>query len=229
MQNQRARWETLQQDLKERLVADLATGYSYGYLEGKYGVGRVALGKWVKRYQLKRPTERVTGYEKLLELRQAVLRDYLEEGVGMRELKVRFGVHEGTIRTFLAVEGVLKSRGGQKGELNPQSKGRQVTTRDRDSGKYWARRAVELSLGQTLPKGWVIHHMNECPTDQTLSNLWLFRETAHHSMFHQRQRESLTAGGQLQPSRLAKDNGGLWLPEILDRLGSEPGIELQSL
>lgn len=216
-------------ETRERLIADLKDGYSYGYLQEKYGVGRVALGRWVVKYGLERPTERVTGYEKLLDLKAAVLRDYVDEGVGMRELKMRFGVHEGTIRTFLAVEGVLKPRGAQCGVQNPQAKARQVSTRERDSGKYWARRAVEIVLGQKLPTGWVIHHMNECPTDQTLSNLWLFRSTGAHSQFHQRLRASLTAGGQLAPSRMAKDSGGLWLPETLDRLQYEPGTELRSL
>lgn len=229
MGSTRVRWETLPPCRREVLVEDLQKGYSLFYLEQKHQISRAALGRWVEVYELARGSERTTGIEKLVELKEFVLSDYLEEGVGMRELKFRFGVHEGTMRTFLQMQGVLKGRGGQQGALNPQSKGRQVEIADRDSGKYWARRAVELTLGQKLPTGWVIHHMNECPTDQTMGNLWLFRGANQHSLFHQRQRENLTAGGQLPASRLAKDNGGLWLPEILDRLGCEPDTELRSL
>lgn len=226
---QRVRWETLPEDRKRMIVEDVKAGYSLGYLAAKHRIDRGTLGGWVQRFGLPRPTERVTGYEKLLELKEFVLRDYLEEGVSFRELKTRFGVHEGTMRTFLQTHGVLKSQGAQHGAHNPQSKNRRVDSTDRDSGKYWARKAVESALGQTLPKGWVVHHMNECPTDQTLTNLWLFRSGAQHSLFHQRQRENLTAGGLLSASRLAKDTGGLWLPETLSRLESEPDKELRSL
>lgn len=192
---------------------DVAYGYALGWVAEKWGVCPQALSRWMK--DVERPTQRTTGYEKLLDLEESVLRDYLEEGVGMRELKVRFGVHEGTMRSFLQAKGVLKGRGAQSGVHNPQSKGRAVTERDRDSGKYWARRVVEQALGRQLPKGWVIHHMNECPTDQTLTNLWLFPGMAEHSMYHQRQRDNLTRGAQLSASHLASDSGGLWLPRIL--------------
>jgi transposase len=229
MGQQRVRWETLPDLRRKLLLQDLADGYSYQFLAEKHKIDKATIGRWVERYSLPRPTQRVTGYEKLLDLKAAVVRDYLEEGVNMRELKYRFGVHEGTMRTFLQTQGLLKSRGAQAGIENPQSKGRTVGSKDRDAGKYWARRAVESALGQRLPTGWVIHHMNECPTDQTLSNLWLFRSMSDHSLYHQRQRENLTTGGQRSPSRLAKDTNGLWLPETLDRLESEPGKELHTL
>lgn len=227
MERRWKRKETLGEGVWEALERDVAYGYAMGYLVEKYGVGLGALTKWTAH--LPRPTQRVTGYEKLLDLEASVLRDYQEEGLGVRELKKRFGVHEGTMRSFLQAKGVLKTRGAQPGLHNPQSKARQVTEQDRDSGKYWARRVVEQALGKRLPQGWVIHHMNERPTDQTLTNLWLFPTTSAHSLFHQRQRENLTTGGQRSANRLALDSGGLWLPQILDRLQSEPDTELQNL
>lgn len=224
---QRRRRETLDQQVWAAIQADVEYGYCLVYLAQKYQVSLNALSRWTAG--VPRPTARVTGYEKLLELERSVLRDYLEEGVGMRELKRRFGVHEGTVRSFLQAKGVLKSRGAQDGAHNPQSKGARVDSKERDAGKYWARRVVEQALGTPLPKGWVIHHMNECPTDQTLTNLWLFPTTAQHSLYHQRQRENLTTGGQRSASRLASDNGGLWLPQTLDRLQSEPDTARQNL
>jgi len=223
----RKRLETLDPRVWAEIRAGVEYGYCLAYLSEKYEVSLNALSRWTA--EVPRPTTRATGYEKLLELEGSVLRDYQEEGIGMRELKRRFGVHEGTVRSFLQAKGVLKSRGAQEGTHNPQSKGARVDAKERDAGKYWARRVVEQALGMPLPKGWVIHHMNECPTDQTLTNLWLFPTTALHSLYHQRQRENLTTGGQRSANRLALDNGGLWLPQTLGRLQSEPDTALQSL
>jgi len=218
----RKRLETLPEGWLERVAQEYRYGYCLQYLGRVYGVTYTTLGKWLR--DVEAPSKHTTGYERLVDLRESVLRDYLGEGVGMRELRSRFGVHEGTMRAFLQAQGVLKSRGGQVGEHNPQSKAGRVTTKERDAGKYWARRVVEQALGRPLAPGWVIHHMNECPTDQSASNLWLFPSTSHHSQYHQRQRENLTAGGQLAPSRLALDSGGLWWLQTLDRLQAEPEI-----
>jgi hypothetical protein len=215
------------QEKWHQILKDFHYGYSRGCVAKRHGVSLSALGGWLA--DIPGPSKHVTGYERLLDLKESVLRDYLQEGVGMRELRRRFGVHEGTVRSFLQAQGVLKERGGQTGVQNPQSKARAVSPQDRDSGKYWARRVVVQALGQPLPQGWVIHHMNECPTDQTLTNLWLFPSAQAHSLFHQRQRENLTTGGQRSASRLASDNGGLWLPQTLDRIQDAPGTTLQSL
>lgn len=223
----RKRLETLPEGWLEQVRRDYRYGYTLQHLGRVYGVTYGTLGKWLS--DVEPPSRHTTGYERLVDLRENVLRDYLEEGVGMRELKWRFGVHEGTMRSFLQAQGVLKTRGAQQGEHNPQSKAGRVTSKERDAGKYWARRVVEQVLGRPLAQEWVIHHMNECPTDQTPSNLWLFPSTSLHSQYHQRQRENLTSGGQLSPSRLALDIGGLWWPQILDRLQDEPETVLRDL
>ena len=223
----RARRETLPEHVWQQIRAGYLRGYCFQHLSREFGIDAQALSKWLKGEQA--PSRHVTGYERLEDLKDAVLEDYREEGVGMRELRKRFGVHEGTMRSFLQAQGVLKERGAQPGAHNPQSKAGRVESKERDAGKYWARRVVEKALGEPLPKGWVIHHMNECPMDQTLTNLWLFPGNGQHSLYHQSLRRSLAEGGQLAPSRLASDNGGLWLPQILDRLQSAPGTALQTL
>lgn len=223
----RKRLETLPEGWLERVTQEYRYGYSLQYLGRVHGVTYTTLGKWLRHVEP--PSKNTTGYERLVDLKESVLRDYLEEGANMRELRHRFGVHEGTMRSFLQAQGVLKSRGAQQGEYNPQSKAGRVTSKERDAGKYWARRVVEQALGQPLAGGWVIHHMNECPTDQSPSNLWLFPSASHHSQYHQRQRENLTAGGQLAPSRLALGSGGVWWPQILDRLQDEPETVLRDL
>ncbi len=200
---------------------DYRRGYSLAYLKSVYGVQTSRLSKEFEGIPV--PSQHKTGIERLLDLAAYVLEDYTEGAIGVREAARRFGVHEGTMQVFLQQRGVLKSRGAQPGIDNPQSKARQqVDSTDRDSGKYWARRTVELALGRKLPKGWVIHHMNENPRDQRQSNLWLFPLAQLHGAYHQRQSESLAAGGRVAASQTALENGGLWLPQLLAQLASSP-------
>lgn len=217
----------LTQATVQALKVDYLKGYAMKYLEKAYGVPYRGLQQLLDACPP--PSKHTTGIERLLDLQEAVLADYTTDAISLRDMARRFGTHEGTMRTFLAMHGVLKQRGGQAGEHNPQHKARGVEQKDRTSGKYWARRVVELALGRTLPKGWVIHHMNENPLDQSHSNLWLFPSPDAHSRYHQQLRDSLTQGGQLSSSRLALDNGGQWLPRMIDRQGSSLDIEPQSL
>ncbi len=216
-------WDGLSKDQHEMAKSDYARGYSLAYLESVYGVGRKRLCLEFGKAGLQAPSQHRTGIERLLDLAAYVLEDYTEGAIGVREAARRFGVHEGTMQVFLQQRGVLKSRGAQPGIENPQSKARQtIQAADRDSGKYWARRTVELALGRILPKGWAIHHMNENPRDQRQSNLWLFPTAQAHVAYHQQQSESLAAGGTVAASQTALENGGLWLPRLLVLMQSEP-------
>jgi transposase len=214
-------WDGLSAEQQEQARRDYQRGYSLLYLKSVYGVQTARLSKEFEGIPV--PSQHTTGIERLLDLAAYVLEDYTDGAIGVREAARRFGVHEGTMRVFLQQRGVLKSRGAQPGIENPQSKARQqVDSSDRDSGKYWARRTVELALGRKLPKGWVIHHMNENPRDQRQSNLWLFPSAQLHVAYHQRQSESLAAGGRVAASQTALENGGLWLPQLLAQLASSP-------
>lgn len=218
----RGPWDHLTPFQQEQARTDYQRGYSVHYLSKLYGVTPARLLREFERAGLQPPSVHLTGYERLLDLAGEVLKDYLEGSVSAREVAKRFGVHEGTMTTFLQAKGVLKSRGAQEGTHNPASKARQVGSKDRDSGKYWARRTVELALGRQLPTGWVIHHMNENPRDQRQSNLWLFPSGGQHSSYHRQQSEILAAGGRVAASQTALENGGLWLPELLALLLSQP-------
>ena len=214
-------WDGLSAEQQEQARRDYCRGYSLAYLKSVYGVQTARLRKEFEG--IPAPSQHTTGIERLLDLAAYVLEDYTEGAIGVREAARRFGVREGTMQVFLQQRGVLKSRGAQSGTDNPQSKARQqVDPSDRDSGKYWARRTVELALGRKLPKGWVIHHMNENPRDQRQSNLWLFSSAPLHGAYHQRQSESLAAGGRVAASQTALENGGLWLPQLLAQLASSP-------
>jgi transposase len=215
-------WDALSASQQEQAQKDFCRGYSLTYLREVYGVESDRLRSEFAKVGLQKPSQHTTGIERLVDLAPYVLEDYTEGAIGVREAARRFGVHEGTMRVFLQQRGVLKSRGAQPGLENPQSKARQVGSADRDSGKYWARRTVELALGRKLPKGWVIHHMNENPRDQRQSNLWLFPAAQLHSAYHMQQSESLAAGGLVAANQTALENGGVWLPQLLVQMQSEP-------
>lgn len=45
---------------------------------------------------------------------------------------------------------------------------------------------AEKALGKPLPKGAVVHHVNECPWDNTPSNLVVCPDQSYHRLLHQR-------------------------------------------
>jgi transposase len=217
----RGPWDMLTPEQQQQCRHDYGRGYSLSYLKDVYGVQAGRLRQAMDDAGIQNPSQHTTGIERLHDCRDHVVADYTTDAVGVREMARRFGVHEGTMRTFLQQEVGLKPRGAQPGDVNPMSKGR-VDAKDRDCGKYWARRTVELALGRKLPKGWVIHHMNESPRDQRHANLWLFPGSDAHAHYHRQQSEHLAAGGLVPASQTASENGGLWLPELLVLLKSEP-------
>lgn len=215
--------DQLPETRRQALLSDYQKGYSLKYLSRRYGVPYRGVQSLVSDCPV--PCHHTTGIERLQALRESVLGDYRQERIGVRDIATRFGTHEGTMRTFLAMHGVLKQRGGQPGEHNAQYKARRIHQNDREKGGYWARRVVETTLGRTLPTDWVVHHMNEDPLDQTPSNLWVFPSAAAHHHYHQQLRDSLTLGGQQLPNRLALSNGGQWLPQMIGRLSSSRDTE----
>lgn len=215
-------WDAMSDERKQQCINDYQRGYCLPYLQKIYGVQRERLRKELDRAGIPAPTEHSTGMERLKDCREAVIHDYTTEAIGARDLARRFGVHEGTMTVFLQQTVGLKSCGAQAGAQNPMNKGRNVDSKDRDHGRYWGRKTVELGLGRKIPKGWVVHHMNENPRDQRHSNLWLFPTSAQHGSYHAQQLDRLAAGGSVPANQTALENGGLWLPQLLVLQQSEP-------
>lgn len=219
----RGPWALLTDEQRNKCKEDYARGYSLHYLSKVYGVTSKKIKDEMTAAGIEGPSKHETGIERLHDCSDAVLHDYTTDAVGIREVARRFGVHEGTMKVFLSQHVELKPRGGQLGEKNAASRGRtNVDSTDRDHGKYWARRTVEIALGRKLETGWVIHHMNESPRDQRHSNLWLFPSAESHRAYHAQQSEILAAGGLIPASQTASKNDGLWLPELLALMKSEP-------
>jgi hypothetical protein len=218
----RGPWDTLTEDEQNQCMTDYQRGYSLSYLQSAYNIGLSKLNKEIQERGIQPPSQHLTGIERLHDCKEHVIAEYQKERIGTREMARRFGVHEGTMKVFLQQAVGLKPRGAQAGNLNPMSKDRSVDSKDRDNGKYWARRTVELCIGRKLPKDWVIHHMNENPRDQRHSNLWLFPSAECHGRYHAQQLERLAAGGAISASQTALENDGLWLQQLLVLMQSEP-------
>lgn len=221
-QKQPSQWELLPGEVREEILQANAKGYSTSYLSRQYGIAY----KRLLRELPHNPVAGTTGLKKLESVEKELIEEYQKTSVGVREIAKRYGVQERTLQSFLQMRGLLKARGGQTGEHNPQKKEGRTGC---DNDRYWARQVVETSLGQKLPTGFVIHHMNEVPGDQTLSNLWLFQCNADHLKYHQWQLVNLQQGGLLVPNQLATRAGGLWLPQILALLASEPDTTVHDL
>lgn len=218
----RGPWDFLTEEQKDQCKKDYARGYSRHYLSSVYGVTSERLRNEFEKAGIKNPSRHETGIGRLNDCREEVLHDYMTDVVGIREVARRFGVREGTMKVFLLQHVELKKSEGQPVEKNGASKGKTADSKDRGHGKCWARRTVELALGKKLPKGWVIHHMNESPRDQRHSNLWLFPTADLHRRYHAQQSEILASGGLIPASQTASKNGGLWLPELVVPMKSEP-------
>jgi IS30 family transposase len=197
-------------------------GYSIGYLSKLRKFDSRKTAQIVQ--DIDPPSRHATGLDRLIDLQKNVEEDYLSNRVGSRDIAKRYGVQERTVIAFLQMKGYQKKRGAQSGEENPQTK----KPSNQDT-KYWAKKVVETMLGQKLPAGFVVHHMNENPGDQTASNLWLFSDNLYHLRYHQRQLANLQQGGLLVANRLAKECGGLWLPQTICRLQELPGTTLSDL
>jgi hypothetical protein len=66
-------------------------------------------------------------------------------------------------------------------------------------GRYWVRHyhkrkhrtserryvvVMEKHLGHAIPKGWVVHHIDEDPTNDSIDNLCLMTHAAHSKLHH---------------------------------------------
>lgn len=213
---------------QDLMVEMFEYGYSVKYIAVKTGYEESSV-----RYLLRslgHHTDAKTGLNHLLAIADKVIKEYQENSIGCRDLALRFGVHEGTARNFLASRNLLKKRGAQEGAENRQYKARsEEFSKIRDQGKYWSRQIVKTSLGCEPPEGYVIHHMDENPLNQSITNLWLFPDTQKHSLYHQQQLENLSSGALKAPSQLALENDALWLPQLIALKQSQPDISQQHL
>lgn len=90
-----------------------------------------------------------------------------------------------------------------------------------------------LCLGFPLPKGWVVHHHDEDPTNNHWTNLWVFPDAHSHGVYHQRLLALRRVNPEVDANQLALENGGLRLPPPRDpdlfELYIDPSVPLETI
>lgn len=130
------------------------------------------------------------------------------------------------VRKRLAVLGVQRRIGKASGSLNPQWKGGRS---DADRNRYECYKIVVKFLGMLLPKGWIIHHLDENPNNNDLSNLALFPSSRIHLIHHQWLLKNHVEGHTDEAIQQVLKIGGHLLQPLPDRSQSEPDKALLSL
>lgn len=134
-----------------------------------------------------------------------------EAGESCAEIGKDLGVDAEVIRRRMRAAGMpRRPLGKAKGSKNPQWKGGKSPTMH-----YYRRQAYEVAaicLGRPLPRGWIIHHVDENPRNNEPTNVMIFPTQSQHMRYHQRLLEHQRANPSTDAIRLALENGALPLP-----------------
>jgi len=90
---------------------------------------------------------------------------------------------------------------------------------------YYRRQAYEVAaicLGQPVPKGWIIHHVNANPRDNRPENLLLFESQGEHAAYHILLIDLRQTDPQVDSIRVALENGAQALPSPPHPIELEP-------
>lgn len=142
----------------------------------------------------------------------------------------KYGVDPEVIRHRLKRIGIGRRQPG--GHSLTGSKNHQWKGGYQQPMHYYRRQSYEVAaicLGQPLPRGVVIHHLDEDPTNNHHTNLWLFESQGHHSSYHQKLLAILRQDGQVEPTRLLTEIGAVALPPPPAPIEYVPGTGQPSL
>lgn len=132
-------------------------------------------------------------------------------GESCAQIAETYGVTGEVIRRRLRGQGVTRrSNAKATGPRNCQWKGGRS-----DTMHYHRRQSYEIAaicLGQPLPRGLVIHHADEDPTNNRPENLLLFDTQSAHVRFHQQLLRFQRRGEAVDAFQLALDCGAKPLP-----------------
>lgn len=143
------------------------------------------------------------------------LPDNLEEiynsGKSCREIGEMFGVQDEVVRERLILLNIPRRVGKASAEKNPQWKGGRKQTMH-----YYRRQSYEVAaicLGKPVPKGHIIHHLDENPENNNPRNLVLFESQSLHAKYHQTALKNRLIVGSEEAILLALEIGAVPLPE----------------
>lgn len=168
--------------------------------------------------------------EPIVKLAKREVIELYKSGLACQEIADRFGTNPEVIRMRLKKWRVSRRPRGsyeRRGPDNPQWKGGRLPPMH-----YHRRQSYEvvaICLGRPLPRGWVIHHFDEDPTNNDPSNLCLFPSLKHHTRFHQQQLRLRLAIPSVEANRLAIESGGRLLPLPRVPIELSPDTDLHAL
>lgn len=158
---------------------------------------------------------------------ESIKRRYLD-GETCGQIAETFGLSPERIRRRLRSYGVARRPAGESVPKGSRNRFYKNGKGKRKVMHYYRRQSYEVAaicLGQPLPKGWVIHHLNENPRDNRPENLILFRSPADHSTYHVRLIDLQQKDPQADAIRVALENGAVVLPSPPHPIELEPCID----
>ena len=126
-------------------------------------------------------------------------------GIPSERIRRRLIIHGVKIRS--AAESVPR---GKKNVFYKNGEG------DKKPMHYYRRQSYEVAaicLGQPLPRGCIIHHLDENAENNHPENLALFYSASDHTKHHMRLLRLLRKGKQVDATQLALESGAVRLPQ----------------
>lgn len=146
------------------------------------------------------------------------IRDLYQQGISIRDIAEELGIGDEALRRRMIRAGIerrsLKEsvpRGAQNRHYKDGQRDARKKMRDSLPRKEsW--QVAAICLGHPLARGWIVHHMDENPTNNDPANLWLFPTFEHHSRYHAQLSRCQQRGIAADANQLVLENGGLKLP-----------------
>jgi hypothetical protein len=193
----------------EDFVSLYMTGKSQRAIASLYGISDGTVGRALKLLGVQ--LESGGRPQKTKKFLPDNLPELYNSGLPCKEIGQMFGVDSEVVRDRLIQLGVPRRIGKASGNKNPQWKGGRT-----DTMHYYRRQAYEVGaicLGKPVPKGHIIHHIDENPQNNTPRNLITFESQGLHAKFHQTALKNRLTAGSEEAILLALEIGGVPLPE----------------
>ncbi len=146
-------------------------------------------------------------------------------GESCGQIAETFGIPSERIRRRLRAYGVPRRSAAESVPRGKRNRFYKNGEGKREILHYYRRQAYEVAaicLGQPVPQGWIIHHLNENPEDNQPENLVLFQNQGDHSAHHTQLRVLQRKGLPTDAIQVALENGAVTLPQPPNPILIEP-------